>query len=73
MSLENIVRPFQTPDVAPAKPFFTPGKTGAANVILQCGRGGGGKTLNGSTSYSASFYMTQYINEKSEANWGTSF
>lgn len=73
MSIENIVRPFQTPDFAPAKPYFTPGKTGAANVILRFGRGGGGKTFNGSSSASATYYMTQYINEKSDANWGTEF
>jgi len=73
MSMENIVRPFQTPDFAPAKPFFTPGKTGQPNVILQFGRGGGGKTLSGSSSHSASYYMTQYISEKQNASWGTAF
>lgn len=73
MSLETIVRPFQTPDFAPARPYFRPGKTGAPNVVLQFGRNGGGKTLNGSLSYSASFYMTQYVNEKSSANFGTAF
>jgi len=73
MSMENIVRPFQTPDFAPAKPYFTPGKTGATNVILQFGRGGGGKTFSGSSSNSASYYMTQYINEQAEAGFGTAF
>ena len=73
MSMETIVRPFQTPDYAPARSFFTPGKTGAANVILEFGRGGGGRTFSGSYSYSASFYMTQYINEKAEASFGTAF
>jgi hypothetical protein len=66
MSLESIVRPFQTPDNAPARPFFTAGKAAPQNVILQFGRAGGGRVLNGSSSYSASFYMTQYTNEKSQ-------
>ncbi len=72
-SIESIVRPFQTPDSAPPRPFFIAGKAGAPNVILQFGRGGGGKVLNGSASSSASFYMTQYNNEKSSADWGTAF
>jgi hypothetical protein len=67
MSLESIVRPFETPDYSQAKPFFTAGKAAPPNVILQFGRGGGGKVLNGSYSYSASFYMTQYTNEKSQS------
>lgn len=73
MSIESIVRPFQTPDVAPARRFFVAGKAAPQNVILQFGRGGGGRVLHGSSSYSASFYMTQYVNEKEHANWGTSF
>lgn len=73
MSIEAIVRPFQTPNDAPARPYFTAGKGAPPNVNMQFGRGGGGRTFNGSYSYSASFYMTQYINEKSEANWGTAF
>jgi hypothetical protein len=73
MSLESIVRPFQTPDSSPARPFFVAGKAGVPNVIMQFGRGGGGRVLNGSLSYSASFYMTQYVNEKSHADFGTAF
>ncbi|UWU73040.1 hypothetical protein N2603_23335 [Bradyrhizobium huanghuaihaiense] len=67
MNLESIVRPFQTPDNAPAKPFFTAGRAAPQNIILQFGRGGGGKVLNGSSSYTATFYMMQYVNEKSQA------
>jgi len=70
-SIEAIVRPFQTPDISPSTPFFTPGRAGVPNVILQFGRSGGGKTFNGSVSASSSYYMTQYTNEKSEADWGT--
>jgi hypothetical protein len=64
MSLESIVRPFQTPDNSPNKPFFTAGKAAPQNIILQFGRAGGGRVLNGSSSYTASFYMTVYVNEK---------
>lgn len=73
MSIEGIVRPFQTPDVSPSKPFYTAGKAAPQIVRLQFGRGGGGRTFNGSESMTASFYMTQYVNEKRDANWGTSF
>jgi hypothetical protein len=73
MSIESIVRPFQTPDFAPARPFFSASKAAPQNVILQFGRGGGGRSFNGSESYSASFYMTQYVNEKRDASWGTEF
>lgn len=71
MTIESIVRPFQSPDVAPPRPYYVAGKAGVPNVILQFGRGGGGRILNGSGSFSASFYMTQYVNEKSDATWGT--
>jgi hypothetical protein len=73
MTIESIVRPFQTPDVAPAKPYYRAGNAAPPNVILQFGRGGGGRTFNGSATSSASYYMTQYVNEKSEATWGTEF
>lgn len=67
MSIESIVRPFQTPDAAPARPYLTAGRGAPPNVILQFGRGGGGKVLNGSSNYSASFYVTQYVNEQKDA------
>jgi hypothetical protein len=73
MTIESIVRPFQTPSVAPARPFYTAGKATPQPVRLQFGRGGGGRTFNGSEDYSASYYMTQYVNEKSDATWGTEF
>lgn len=73
MTIESIVRPFQTPDASPARPFQTGVKAAPPLVILQAGRRGGGRVLNGSSSVSASYYMTQYVNEKREANWGTEF
>lgn len=68
MSIESIVRPFQTPQSAPAKPYQTAGRAAPQNVILQFGRTGGGKVLNGSTSYSATFYVKQYVNEKRDSS-----
>lgn len=73
MAIESIVRPFQTPDASPARPYYQGVKAAPPNVILQAGRRGGGRTLSGSVSTSASFYMTQYVNEKTEADWGTEF
>lgn len=69
MSIEGIVRPFQTPDAAPAKPYFTAGKSAPPMVILQFGRGGGGRVFQGTYSYSQTFYVTQYMNEKNEASF----
>ena len=71
--LETLVRPNASLNYAPAKVFYIPGQIGTANTKLQWGRGGGGKTFSGSASYSASFYMTQYTNEKSNVNFGTAF
>ncbi len=65
--LEVIVSPSQALDYAPAKPYYNPGLIGIPNTILRIGRGGSGKILNGSYSYSATFYMKQYINEKKKA------
>ena len=65
--LEVIVRPSQTLDYAPAKVFYNPGQVGVSNTILKIGRGGSGKVLSGSYSYSATFYCKQYVNEKKQA------
>lgn len=73
MTIEAIVRPFRRPDSAPARPYFIAGKAGVPPVYLQFGRGGGGKVFNGSFSSSGSFYMTQYVNEKATADFGTAF
>lgn len=70
-NLENIVRPFQDGRVSIPKQYFQRGQVGVPPVILRFGRGGGGKTLNGSISFSQSNYCTAYINEKSTADFGT--
>lgn len=70
-NLEQIIRPFQDGRVSPPQQYFQAGQVGVPPVVLRFGRGGGGKTLNGSISYSQTYYMTQYTNEKAQANFGT--
>lgn len=65
--LESLVRPFQTERVDPL-PYYTPGQQTPQLVILQFGRGGGGKIANSSISASASFYCERYENEKRDAD-----
>lgn len=65
--LESVVRPSQLPDYAPAKTYFEPGAVSTPNTRLQFGRGGQGKVFHGSDSASATHYMTQYVNEKTQA------
>ena len=63
--LESLIRPFQSNDVSPAQTYYTPGQIGVPNIILRIGRsGGGGKTLNGSNSASASYYCKKYESER---------
>jgi hypothetical protein len=62
--LESIVRPFQTNPITPAQTYYAPGQVGVPNVILRIGRGGSGKVLTGSYSYTATFYCKAYVNEK---------
>jgi hypothetical protein len=70
--LEQIIRPFQDGRVATPQQYFQQGQVGVPPVVLRFGRSGQGRVLNGSISYSQTFYMTQYVNEKKTANWGTS-
>lgn len=73
MSLETIIRPLQTHEVAPPRPYFNAGQVGVPNVILQFGRSGQGKTFSGSFSSRETSYVTQYDNEKKDASFGTAF
>lgn len=72
-NLEQIVRPFVSGQVSPAQQYFQLGQAGVPPLVLRFGRTASGKTLSGSYSYNGSFYMTTYVNEKAEADWGTSF
>jgi hypothetical protein len=68
MTIESIVRPFQTPDVAPARTVLhgRPRRASARDHAVRPRRRRQGAERLG--SYSASFYMTQYVNEKREAS-----
>lgn len=72
-SLEQVIRPFQDGSVTPPQQYFQQGQVGVPPVILRFGRGGSGKTLNGSINITITSYCTAYINEKSTANFGTEF
>ena len=69
--VESIVRPSETGDYAPAKVYFVPGQIGVPNTHLRIGRSGQGKMFTGSYSINSSSYMTQYVNEKKTADFGT--
>lgn len=71
--LNNIVRPFQIEGVDPPQQFFPAGQASIPNVILRSGRSGKGRVFNGSASYGATFYVTQYVNEQKTADFGTAF
>lgn len=62
-ALETIVRPAQS-EVSVPQSYYTPGQLGVPNVVLRLGKGGGGKTLNGSISASVSSYVERFENEK---------
>jgi hypothetical protein len=67
--LESIVRPFQTNQITPAQTYYAPGQVGVPNVILRLGRGGSGKMLTGSFSYTASIYVDGSDTEKAIAEF----
>lgn len=65
--LEIIVRPSQTLDYTPAKAYYAPGQVGVPNTVLRIGRRGGSvKSLNGSISATATYYMSNYASEKED-------
>lgn len=69
--LESLVRPFQTNEITPSQTYYNFGDIGVQNVVLQLGRGGSGKTMTGSYSYSASFYVEQnHVQIESDVNLG---
>jgi hypothetical protein len=64
MSLEQIIRPFQLPDVTLPRQqsLVTSGGT-PSPVRLEIGKGGGGKTVSGSASVTQTFYMDKKVKE----------
>ena len=62
-ALESVIRPFQTPDIAPsvsAQPQIVAAKT----VIINPGKGGGVKTFSGAYDLTITFYMIKTPKEK---------
>jgi hypothetical protein len=62
-AIESVIRPFQTPDIAPslaAQPQIVAAKT----VIINPGRRGGVKTFSGSYDLTITFYMIKTPKEK---------
>jgi hypothetical protein len=67
VSLEKIIRPFESRDVAPPRPYVAPNAqtgTSISNVTLEAGRKGELKTFNGSYTSSAHLYMDTRQNER---------
>ena len=62
-ALESVIRPFETPDIAPsvsAQPQIVAAKT----VIINPGHSGGVKTFSGSYDLTITFYMVKQPKEK---------
>jgi len=56
MSLESVVRPFETPQVTVGAPYVAGGQKSADPILVQIGRGGQGKTFQGHTSAKVTYY-----------------
>jgi hypothetical protein len=69
MSMEKIVRPFQTYDITPPRRIIDPEEEPDENVILQFGKGGssGKETASGSASHSVSWYQDKKKKEVDDA------
>lgn len=62
--LEGVVRPFQTPDVAPPQNVPQSSAYAAKNVILNVGRAGSVKQMSGSYSLTVTYYMKKTATEE---------
>ena len=60
---ENIVRPFETPRIGPPQRIFSPYQEASETTLLQLGRGGSGKVMNGSYSFTQTHYMDTRLKE----------
>jgi hypothetical protein len=63
MTIETIIRPFQSPGHSP-QPFDMPGQVGVPLVKVQVGMKGGGKTFTFSYSATQTSYMIRVHREK---------
>ncbi len=71
MSLEKIVRPFQTREVTPPRIVLTGNQistpsavTSTDTVKIVIGKSGSIKTVNGSETIDVSYYMKKWMKEK---------
>jgi hypothetical protein len=68
MSLESVVRPFETPTFAPPRRIIKAGDVSGDNVVITVHGGTSGKTFTTSYTYALKRYMTKQIKEKTEIN-----
>jgi len=61
--LEKIVRPFQLRDTSPPQRVFDQYQKDTKDVVLTAGKGGSGKTFNGSYTVTATLYMDTKLKE----------
>lgn len=62
-SFEQVVRPVETPNYAPAQRFIPNGQKSEDPVLLLIGRSGQGKTFSGSFNAKTTFYCEAAENE----------
>ncbi len=67
MSLESVVRPFETPAFSPPRRIIKQGdaELETDDVVLSIHGGSSGKTMTTSYTYALTRYMTKQIKEKS--------
>ncbi len=71
MTLERIVRPFQTGDISPSKPRPISEATATqSNVIINPGHAGTVKTFSGSYNLTTTFYFIKKPREKRAGDGG---
>lgn len=71
MTLERIVRPFQTGDISPSKPRPISEATAEQNnVIINPGHAGTVKTFSGSYNLTVTFYFIKKPKEKRAGDGG---
>lgn len=66
MSLEKIIRPFQTRETTPPRITLTPtqANTGATPATVTIGKGSEIKILQGSETIDVTYYMKKWMKEK---------
>jgi len=67
MTIEGLVRPFETGQVAPPSVVPTAQIVPAKNVIINPGRAGSVKVMSGSYDLTVTFYMKKKTREETQA------